>query len=62
MITCWRFWNELSDPRGMNMSLRHVSVSTCGIVDKIYDLAERRLQLTAFRVIARSRTTLPATR
>lgn len=40
------FLDELSDPRGMNMSLRHVSVSTCGIVDKIYDLAERRLQLT----------------
>ncbi|MBO5037066.1 MAG: 23S rRNA (adenine(2503)-C(2))-methyltransferase RlmN [Clostridia bacterium] len=40
------FLENLSDPRGLAMSLRHVSVSTCGIVPKINDLAEKKLQLT----------------
>lgn len=31
---------------GINISMRSISLSTCGIVDKIYDLAGRRLQLT----------------
>ena len=31
---------------GNNLSLRHVSLSTCGIVPRIYDLAELKLQLT----------------
>ena len=26
--------------------MRHISLSTCGVVDKIYDLANRKLQLT----------------
>ena len=41
-----RFLELLNDPKGLNMSLRHVSLSTCGLVDKIYDLADRNLQLT----------------
>lgn len=41
-----RFLELLNAPEGLNMSLRHVSLSTCGLVDKIYDLAERDLQLT----------------
>ena len=40
------FLRQLSDPEGCNMSLRHVSLSTCGIVPKIYDLAELKLGLT----------------
>lgn len=40
------FLEILSDPRGLNLSLRHVSLSTCGLVDKIYDLAGRKLGLT----------------
>ena len=40
------FLENLNDPRGLNMSLRHVSVSTCGLADRIYDLAELKLQLT----------------
>ena len=40
------FLENLSDPHGMAMSLRHVSVSTCGIVPKINGLAEKKLQLT----------------
>lgn len=40
------FLENLHDPRGLNISHRHVSVSTCGIVPKIYELAEKRLQIT----------------
>ena len=37
------FLEVLSCPKGFNMSLRHVSVSTCGIVPRIYELAEKKL-------------------
>ena len=30
----------------MNIGMRHISLSTCGLVDRIYDLAEKKLQLT----------------
>ena len=36
----------LTDENGQNMSMRHISLSTCGVVPKIYDLAERKLGLT----------------
>ncbi len=41
-----KFLNIISDDRGRNMSLRHISVSTCGLVDKIRELAELRLGIT----------------
>lgn len=41
-----KFLRILSSPDGANMSLRHVSLSTCGLVDRIYDLAELNLGLT----------------
>lgn len=41
-----RFLELLSSPKGRNMSLRHVSLSTCGIVPKIYDLAKLKTGLT----------------
>lgn len=41
-----RFLELLSSPDGMNMSLRRVSLSTCGLVDKIDALARRKLGLT----------------
>lgn len=41
-----KFLGLVSDKNGNDMSLRHVSLSTCGIVPKIYELAERKLQLT----------------
>lgn len=41
-----RFLQLLSDPNGYGMSLRHVTVSTCGVVPKILKLAEQRLGLT----------------
>ncbi len=36
----------LTDENGQNMSMRHISLSTCGIVPKIYDLADKKLGLT----------------
>lgn len=39
------FW-VVSDPDGMNIGMRHISLSTCGLVDRIYDLAEHKFQLT----------------
>lgn len=41
-----KFLSLLSDKNGNNLSLRHVSLSTCGIVPRIYDLADKKLQLT----------------
>lgn len=41
-----KFLRLLSHKDGTNMSLRHVTLSTCGIVPKIYELADRKLQLT----------------
>ncbi|WMJ22381.1 23S rRNA (adenine(2503)-C(2))-methyltransferase RlmN [Paludicola sp. MB14-C6] len=41
-----RFLNLLSNENGHNLSLRHVSLSTCGVVDKIYELARLKLGLT----------------
>ena len=41
-----QFLEILSSPEGMNLSLRHVSLSTCGLVDGIYKLMEKKLQLT----------------
>ena len=40
------FLTILSSPEGRNLSLRHVSLSTCGLVDKIDELAKLRLPLT----------------
>ena len=41
-----RFLQLLSSPEGRGLSLRHVSLSTCGVVPMIDKLAEERLQLT----------------
>ena len=41
-----KFLQLLSYETGKNMSLRHVSVSTCGLVNRIYDLAEYKFGLT----------------
>ncbi len=37
---------ELNRPEGLNIGMRHISLSTCGLVEKIDKLAEHRLQLT----------------
>ena len=41
-----RFLELVNSPQGMNISMRHISLSTCGLVPKIRELAKRRLQLT----------------
>lgn len=41
-----RFLRLVSSENGMNIGMRHISLSTCGIVPKIYELAELKLQLT----------------
>ncbi len=41
-----KFLHLLSCKGGLNMSLRHVSLSTCGLVDGIRRLMEEKLQLT----------------
>lgn len=41
-----KFLYLISDSNGNNFSLRHVSLSTCGIVPRIYQLAELKLGLT----------------
>ncbi|MBR4186585.1 MAG: 23S rRNA (adenine(2503)-C(2))-methyltransferase RlmN, partial [Clostridia bacterium] len=41
-----RFLRLVSDERGMGIGLRHVSLSTCGLVPRIYDLAEEGLPVT----------------
>ena len=41
-----RFLELISSPEGKNMSLRHVSLSTCGIVPRIRELADAKLGLT----------------
>ena len=41
-----RFLHLVNSPEGMNISMRHISLSTCGLVPKILRLAEEKLQLT----------------
>lgn len=44
--TVCRFLELVNSPEGMNIGMRHISLSTCGLVDKIDLLAEKNLQLT----------------
>ncbi len=41
-----RFLELVSAPEGTGLSLRHVTLSTCGIVPRINELAERKLGIT----------------
>ena len=41
-----RFLELINSPEGMNISMRHISLSTCGLVPGIDRLAEQKLQLT----------------
>lgn len=41
-----RFLRLVSDEKGLGIGLRHISLSTCGLVPKIYDLAEEGLPVT----------------
>lgn len=41
-----RFLELVTDENGLNLSMRNISLSTCGVVDGIYKLMEKKLQLT----------------
>ena len=41
-----RFLELVNHPEGMNISMRHISLSTCGLVPMIDKLAERKLQIS----------------
>jgi 23S rRNA (adenine2503-C2)-methyltransferase len=41
-----RFIQMLTDENGLNISQRNITVSTCGIVPKMLELAEENLQIT----------------
>ena len=41
-----KFLELVSDEKGLNIGMRHISLSTSGIVPRIYDLLEQKLQLT----------------
>jgi 23S rRNA (adenine2503-C2)-methyltransferase len=41
-----RFLELVNHPEGMNIGMRHISLSTCGIIERFDDLAARDLQLT----------------
>lgn len=44
--TVLRFLELVNSPEGMNIGMRHISLSTCGLVERIDRLAEENLQLT----------------
>ena len=41
-----RFLELVNSENGMNISMRHISLSTCGLVPKIDELARRKLQIS----------------
>jgi len=41
-----KFIRNVNDPQGLNIGIRHISISTCGLVDKIYDFIEEKLPVT----------------
>lgn len=41
-----RFLELVNSEKGLNISMRHISLSTCGLVPKIDELAAKKLQLT----------------
>lgn len=44
--TVMRFLSLVNHKDGLNIGMRHISLSTCGLVEKIDKLAEHQLQLT----------------
>ena len=41
-----RFLRLVNDPDGMNIGMRHISLSTCGLIERFDELAQLDLQLT----------------
>ena len=44
--TVLRFLELVNSPEGLNIGMRHISLSTCGLTEKIDKLADYQLQLT----------------
>lgn len=44
--TVMRFLTLVNSPDGLNIGMRHISLSTCGLIEQIDKLAQYRLQLT----------------
>lgn len=41
-----KFLHMITDESGLNISQRNITVSTCGLVDRIYDFADENMQIT----------------
>lgn len=41
-----KFLHNVNHELGLNIGLRHISLSTCGVVDRIYDLAKEKMPIT----------------
>lgn len=41
-----KFLHNVNNPKGINIGYRHISLSTCGVVPRIYDLAKENLPIT----------------
>lgn len=41
-----KFLKNVNHPDGLHIGYRHISLSTCGVADKIYDLAKENLPIT----------------
>ncbi len=41
-----QFLTLVNSPEGLNIGMRHISLSTCGLVDQILELAKHKLQIT----------------
>ena len=46
-----RFLELVNSPNGLHIGMRHISLSTCGVVPSIDALAEKQLQLTLSRCV-----------
>lgn len=46
METVLRFLELINSPDGLNIGMRHISLSTCGLIEQIDKLAQCQLQLT----------------
>jgi len=45
-VNVLKFIKLINSKDGKNMGQRHITLSTCGLIDRIYDLAEENLQIT----------------
>lgn len=41
-----KFIELVNSPKGLNIGQRHITLSTCGLVPKIYELADKKFQIT----------------